>query len=111
MASSQVYRVFKVKFELTMQDPDMPSPRYHTIVSLETNDPEPGSGIKHHVTGDIVNGMHYESKPCDNPDEADDLHSGETIGYATALDYPQTWNRVLEAIPAPPKQPGFQHNN
>lgn len=107
MSSSQLYRVFKLKFKLAIQDPDMPSPRYHTVIFVETNAQGPGTGMKHHVTGDIVNGMSYESNPYQNADISETRHSREVIGYARVSTYPQAWDRVLSALPAPPKQKAF----
>lgn len=57
---AQQYRVYTVRFSLSMPDPDMPTPRYHTAIFVETG--EDGSGYLHHVTGDITSmgGMRYE---------------------------------------------------
>lgn len=103
----RVYQVFKLRSHLVMQDPDMPSPRYHTSLFVETRDAGPSSGVKHHVTGDIVSGMHYESKPHDISEEAESLHSKELIGSTLAATYPESWDGVLRGIPAPPKQKAF----
>lgn len=107
MSSPKFYRVFKLKFKLAMQDPDMPSPRYHTLIFVETNAQGPGTGTKHHVTGDIVQGMYYESKPYHNPDRSENLHSKELIGYAAASTHPHTFDSVLQGVPAPPRQKAF----
>lgn len=107
MSESKTNRVFKVKFKLAISDPDMPSPRYHTIIFVETNDLGPGSGTKHHVTGDIVNGMRYEAVPIEDPQGDDNLHSKVLIGHARIADYPQAWNNLLGMLPAPPKQKAF----
>lgn len=107
MSEPQTNRVFKVKFKLAISDPDMPSPRYHTIVFVETNHLGPGSGIKHHVTGDIVTGMRYESTPIQDPEQDDNLHSKELIGDASMVNYPHNWNNLLGMLPAPPKQKAF----
>ncbi|KAI9672987.1 MAG: hypothetical protein M1817_003151 [Caeruleum heppii] len=50
--------IYKVKYSLPIPDPDMPQPRYHTMIFAQTN--ADGSGIIHHVTGDLVTGMSYE---------------------------------------------------
>lgn len=102
-----MYPVLLVKFKLSIQDPDMPSPRYHTILFVETNERGPHSGIKHHVTGDIVTGMHYEPVIIDDPESDENLFSKELIGYTRALNYPKSWNDVLKLLPAPPKQKAF----
>lgn len=107
MSAPQLYRVFKLKHNLAMQDPDMPSPRYHTVVFVETNASGPGSGTKHHVTGDIVTGMSYVSELYDDPQKSDDLYSQELIGYTDASSHPHGWDGVLSRVPAPPKQKAF----
>lgn len=107
MTDSRWYPVFKLKAKLDLQDPDMPSPRFHTSIFVETNERGLGTGIKHHVTGDIVTGMHYESKPLDNPDGSECLHSKQLIGYTEAVNYPQEFDRILSQIPAPPRQKAF----
>jgi hypothetical protein len=107
MPISQFYRVFKIKTDLAMHDPDMPSPRYHTAIFVETKVPGRGCGTKHHVTGDIVQGMHYESKPYDISAEVESLHSTEFIGYTIAATHPSTWDNVLAGVPAPQRQKAF----
>ncbi|PHH86041.1 hypothetical protein CDD83_10833 [Cordyceps sp. RAO-2017] len=107
MSHSRWYGVYKLKFKLAMQDPDMPSPRFHTLIFVETNADGPGTGTKHHVTGDIVAGMYYESKPYHNPDRSESLHSKELIGFTNASTYPQEFDKVLGEVPAPPKQKAF----
>ncbi|KAF7548920.1 hypothetical protein G7Z17_g6738 [Cylindrodendrum hubeiense] len=107
MPNPELYRVFKLKFKLAMQDPDMPQPRYHTIIFVETNIPRPGSGFKHHVTGDIVNGMQYESVPYHISDQFEDLASQELIGHAKVSKYPTEWDSLLRTIQPPPKQKAF----
>lgn len=110
MSNPQVYRVFKAKFKLAIQDPDMPGPRYHTIIFVETNGQGPGSGVKHHVTGDIVSGMRYESTPIPDPKDDEVFYSKELIGYTSAANYPQVWDEFLETLPAPPRQKAFNLN-
>ncbi|KAJ5351903.1 hypothetical protein N7452_000877 [Penicillium brevicompactum] len=107
MATSQRYPVYKVKFRLSIQDPDMPSPRYHTILFVETNERGPRTGTKHHVTGDIVTGMQYEPTIIDDPESDENLFSKELIGHTQALNYPKRWNDLLKSLPAPPKQKAF----
>ncbi|KAJ5774755.1 hypothetical protein N7457_009651 [Penicillium paradoxum] len=107
MSTSQIYPVYKVKLKLAIQDPDMPSPRYHTILFVQTNEPDPRSGIKHHVTGDIVAGMHYEAAAYNDPEADENFVSKELIGHTRALNYPKNWNDILKSIPAPPKQKAF----
>ncbi|EQK97766.1 hypothetical protein OCS_06522 [Ophiocordyceps sinensis CO18] len=107
MSNSQWYRVYKLRFNLAMQDPDMPIPRFHTQIFIETNAEGPGTGTKHHVIGDIVTGMYYESKPCHNPDRSESLYSKELLGYTNASIYPQEFDKILSGIPAPPRQKAF----
>ncbi|KGO75605.1 O-methyltransferase, family 2 [Penicillium italicum] len=107
MSASQIYPVYKIKLKLSIQDPDMPSPRYHTILFVQTNAQGPGSGIKHHVTGDIVTGMHYEPAKYEDPEMDENFFSKELLGHTRALNYPKNWNDILKSIPAPPKQKAF----
>lgn len=102
------YPVFILKVRLAMQDPDMPSPRYHTSIFVETGAQGQGSGIKHHVTGDIVQGMVYEAQPChDDPTASEDVHSKVLIGRVDASSYPEAVNALLHTLPPPPKQKAF----
>ncbi|KAL2140464.1 hypothetical protein VTI28DRAFT_3782 [Corynascus sepedonium] len=80
------YRVFKLKFKLAMQDPDMPQPRYHHIIFVESN-PKDGSGIKFH-----------NSKT---------LHSSELLGWTDAANFKNKFDQVLKACPPPPQQKAF----
>jgi hypothetical protein len=107
MATSQIYPVYKVKFRLSIQDPDMYQSRYHTILFIQSNEQGPRTGIKHHVTGDIVTGMHYEAVSVDDPENDENFYSKELIGHTRALNYPKNWNDILKSIPAPPKQKAF----
>ncbi|KAL6404326.1 hypothetical protein AUP68_13714 [Ilyonectria robusta] len=107
MPNSDFYRVLKLKLKLATQDPDMPGPRYHTIIFVETEVKGPGSGMKHHVTGDIVNGMQYESIPYHISDQWEDLAFKEVIGYTKASTYPTEWDSLLSDLPPPPKQKAF----
>ncbi|KAK7422487.1 hypothetical protein QQZ08_009475 [Neonectria magnoliae] len=107
MSDSKLYRVFKLKCTLEMQDPDMSGPRFHTVIFVETNGQGPGSGVKHHVTGDLVQGMQYEAEPYDNPESFENFAAMELIGYTKADTYPEKWDDHLKAIPPPPKQKAF----
>ncbi|KAJ5693828.1 hypothetical protein N7536_004240 [Penicillium majusculum] len=98
MSISQIYPVYKVKLKLAIQDPDMPPPPDTTPSS---------SGIKHHVTGDIVTGMHYEPAKYDDPETDENFFSKELIGHTRALNYPKNWNDILKSIPVPRKQKAF----
>ncbi|KAL9476111.1 hypothetical protein ACSS6W_005952 [Trichoderma asperelloides] len=107
MSGTQWFPVYKLKFTLAIQDPDMPSPRYHTVIFVQTNADGKGGGVKFHVTGDIVAGMYYESKPYHNPDTSRTLFSKELIGYTKAANFLQQWDAVLGTLQAPPKQKAF----
>lgn len=54
------YKMYEIGYTIAIPDPDMPSPRYHNVIFVETG-PD-GSGIIHHVTGDITSGMYYDTK-------------------------------------------------
>ncbi|CAG8922937.1 unnamed protein product [Penicillium salamii] len=109
-STSTTYPVYKVRFKLSIQDPDMVPPRYHTILFVQTNEQGPRSGIKHHVTGDIVTGMHYEPAIIQDPETDENFFSKELIGNTRALNYPKNWNDILKSLPAPPKQKAFNRN-
>jgi hypothetical protein len=85
----------------------MPSPRYHTVVFVQTNADGKGGGVKFHVTGDIVAGMHYESTVYDNPDMEPTLFSRKLIGYTKTTDFLHQWDAVLETLQPPPRQKAF----
>lgn len=104
-AQTQHYKVYKVQFPLSMADPDMPSPRYHNIIWVET---VPGqTGIKHHVTGDLVSGMRYEGVPYHHPSNSKTKpHAIEYLGYTDATT--DAWKAFLSKnVPAPPSQKAF----
>lgn len=103
MSGPQWYPVSKLRFNLAMQDPNMPSPRFHTLIFIETSVGGLGTGIKHHITGDIVTGIYYESRPSHNPDRSECLHHKERIGYTRALTYLQEFDEILLAVQAPTK--------
>ncbi|KAJ5515096.1 hypothetical protein N7463_004648 [Penicillium fimorum] len=88
MSTSQIYPVYKVKLKLGIQDPDMPSSRYHTILFIQTD----------------AQGIHYEPTKYDDPETDENFFSKELIGHTRALSYPKNWNDILKPIPAPEKQ-------
>jgi hypothetical protein len=100
------YRVFKVRYTIAIPDPDMPSPRFHNVIFVETN-PNDESGMIHHVTGDITSGMHYDSKRGKRPEESESFYAKEILGTVDASDYPHEVDKVLSALPPPPKQKSF----
>ncbi|OBT39847.1 hypothetical protein VE00_09106 [Pseudogymnoascus sp. WSF 3629] len=90
---------------MVMQDPDMPSPRYHNVIFVETE--ADGSGAVHHVTGDITSGMVYATRREGRPEESEIFVRKEFIGTVESATYPEKINAVLEALPPPPKQKKF----
>jgi hypothetical protein len=99
--------VYRLKFKMGMQDPDVDGERQHTTLFVATG--ANGSGDQFHVTGDVTStgGMVYERKTDQDPRLAEDLHSIVEIG-ATAIDehYPESWDAVLQAW-TPPQQKAF----
>lgn len=92
-----------------MQDPRYAEPSgSHSHIRRDITPRDQAPGTKHHVTGDIVQGMHYESKPYQNPDRSENLHSKELIGYTAASTSPNTFGSVLQGVPAPTKSEGLQ---
>ncbi|KKZ62345.1 hypothetical protein EMCG_03263 [[Emmonsia] crescens] len=100
-------RVYTVKFTLSMQDPDMPSPRYHTTIFVETE--ANGNGYVHHVTGDItsIGGMYYEKKYRERPELSRTFYSRDLLGVTDASAYQNSWENVLRQVPPPPRQKSF----
>ncbi|XMA07256.1 hypothetical protein WAI453_000047 [Rhynchosporium graminicola] len=88
-----------------MSDPDMPGPRYHNVIFVETQ--KDGSGIVHHVTGDITSGMVYATKQGRRPETSDTFYAKEFLGTIESVNYPAEIDRVLNAQPPPPKQKHF----
>ncbi|KAK4097125.1 hypothetical protein N658DRAFT_569503 [Parathielavia hyrcaniae] len=100
--------VFKLRFTLAMQDPDMPQPRYHHLIFVESNEQD-HSGFKFHVTGDITstNGMVYQSIPYHDPKLSKTLHSSELLGYTDAANFKSDFDNVLRGCRPPPQQKAF----
>ncbi|OBT57041.1 hypothetical protein VE04_02615 [Pseudogymnoascus sp. 24MN13] len=90
---------------MAMPDPDMPSPRYHNVIFVEIE--ADGSGVVHHVTGDITSGMVYGTRREGRPEESEIFVRKELIGTAESATYPEKINAVMEALPPPPKQKKF----
>lgn len=99
------YNVFKIRYTIAIPDPDMPSPRYHHVIFVETQ-PD-GSGMIHHVTGDITTGMVYATKLGRRPETSDTFYAKDFLGTIRSIDYPHEMDQVLGAQPAPPKQKHF----
>ena len=83
------YAVWKLRFNLAVQDPHTSGTRYHTTIFVETNSAD-GSGVLHHVTGDITSagGMRYEKKTSKKPEDSRTFNSKELLGYTDAKTYP-----------------------
>ncbi|OBT80629.1 hypothetical protein VF21_00523 [Pseudogymnoascus sp. 05NY08] len=99
------FNVYRVQFAMAMQDPDMPSPRYHNVIFVETEADD--SGSVHHITGDITSGMVYATRREGRPEESELFVLKEFIGTVESATYPEKINAVLEALPPPPKQKKF----
>ncbi|KAF5240673.1 hypothetical protein FAUST_4199 [Fusarium austroamericanum] len=101
---SEWYPVFKVKNKMALPDPDMPPGRFHHAIFVEQEDD--GSGTVYHVVGDVTSrqGMGYESKKAENPEELETFHSRELLGYTHSSQHPGIWDSVLSALPTPPQQ-------
>ncbi|PYH30546.1 uncharacterized protein BO87DRAFT_379665 [Aspergillus neoniger CBS 115656] len=102
------YPVYIIRTHLAMPDPDLPSPRYHTAIFVET-DPVTGSGTIHEVTGDITSpeGMHYETKLGARPESDENFFSRMLLRMTNAANYPDSWDKVRRELPAPPQQKAF----
>ncbi|EJT76856.1 hypothetical protein GGTG_06770 [Gaeumannomyces tritici R3-111a-1] len=85
----QQHAVYLVKSRVGLPDPDMPGPRYHHVIFVETN-VQDRSGVKFHVVGDITSsgGMTYESRAAAAPERA-------------------RWDALLRGLPTPPRQKAF----
>ncbi|KAJ6019005.1 hypothetical protein N7522_001072 [Penicillium canescens] len=104
---SGYYEVYLARYNLAIQDPDMPGPRFHTTIFVKTAADK--SGILHHVTGDITsaNGMVYIPQPRHSPEYSQSFHSLEKLGVTPMSKHPADWDRVLRSVPAPPQQKAF----
>jgi hypothetical protein len=124
--STSIYPVYKICHKIAIPDPDMRQPRFHTVLfvlissspSLDPNIPGPtpsasvpfspsGSGFIHHVTGDLVTGMRYETRPETNPQELETFHDAELLGTVDADTYPGNVDAVCRACEPPGRQKGF----
>ncbi|EWC43738.1 hypothetical protein DRE_07356 [Drechslerella stenobrocha 248] len=99
------YRVYRVEYQVAVPDPDMPSPRYHNVIFVETG--ADGSGISHQVVGDLVTGMSYQSERDEAPQTSGTFHARHYLGTINESDYPARMDEVLEELPPPGKQKSF----
>ena len=100
------YQISTIRDKTALPDPDMPQPRSHTYIFVCTN-PVDGSGYIHQVTGDLVTGMRYESKPADDPEDKEIMFSKELLGTVKAAAYPKNVDDIRRAQPRPGKQKAF----
>lgn len=98
------YPVFKVKNTIGLSDPHMPPGRFHHALFVENR--KNGDGTVYHVIGDITTrqGMSYESKKAQDPEESRTFYSKELLGYTYSEDQPAAWDSVLSVLPTPPQQ-------
>lgn len=120
MSQEKLFNVYKVQYRLAVQDPDMPQPRYHTVVSarlsiqasglincqifVETKDDK--SGIIHHVVGDLVTGMTYQKKSGLQPENSQTFHAKQLLGKVKASKAGQI-DQICAQVPPPGKQKKF----
>lgn len=77
------------------------SPRNHHAIFVETG-PDL-SGYTFQVTGNIQNGMSFEHKHSEKPEDSLEFLSKSHLGKVSEANYPRI-KSILEAIPAPAKQ-------
>lgn len=104
-STPEQFNVFKVQDGPVLSDPDLPGTRYHTVIFVETQ-PD-GSGHKHHVTGDLVTGMHYEVQEIGRPEDSETLHDKEFLGTVLATTYASSFSSTCRAQPPPQRQKAF----
>lgn len=69
---SDKYPAFITRFNLTIHDPDLPTPRYHTTLFVQIH--PNNHGHTHQVTGDTTSsvGMRYQTPISEeNPEQSD----------------------------------------
>ncbi|KAI1387202.1 uncharacterized protein F4822DRAFT_429958 [Hypoxylon trugodes] len=98
---SSYYAVYKLRFSVALEDPDITSLRYHAVIFLETS--ADNSRIMYHVIGDIASGMSHQSKPFQNPEMSRTFHSKGLLRWT----HPIVWDNLLQAVPVPKKQKSF----
>jgi len=99
------YKVWHVQYKLSLIDPDMPQPRYHHVIFVETD--KDGGGYIHHVTGDITSGMSYQRKRAQHPGNSDSFHTMDFLGYIASSGYPGAVDDVLKSLTSPGRQKAF----
>ncbi|KAE9364827.1 hypothetical protein N431DRAFT_489301 [Stipitochalara longipes BDJ] len=99
--------LYKIKYSLALPDLMMSQPRHHTVLFIPLSASTSSSGTVHHVIGDLVSGMKYDSRPEPLPEDNDMFFSRELIGYVAKDDYPDKFEDVLRDVEARPKQRAF----
>ncbi|KAL4940232.1 SGNH hydrolase-type esterase domain-containing protein [Aspergillus oleicola] len=105
----ETYEVYLLRYTLSLPDPDLLGPRYHTAIFVETGPPSSSIGTLHQVTGDITSpsGMYYFPQPKSEVDKDQQPHSVEYIGITPKSSYPEQWDKCLRDIPPPGQQKAF----
>jgi hypothetical protein len=87
------YQVFLVSY--------LGAPRDHQAIFIETNSDKSGQIFQ--ATGNIQNGMTYESKPGKRPEDSASFVKKELLGTVTTANYSRI-DAVCKQIPPPAKQ-------
>ncbi len=74
----------------------------HHGIFVET-DADAGTGVLFHVTGDIQNGMTYESRDEEKPEDSVTFISKTPIGKISAPEFLRI-DAICRRLPPPPKQ-------
>jgi hypothetical protein len=103
-------KVFKIRFKLAFPDPEMPQPRYHTTLFIQTPHQEAlNTGTTHHVTGDLVIGMQYLNRLEPGVPESDDMFfEKQLLGHMSGDDLEKV-EAVLRELKSPGKQKAYNH--
>ncbi|KAK3322620.1 hypothetical protein B0H66DRAFT_620322 [Apodospora peruviana] len=89
------YRVFRIQ--------RIGMPRNHHAIFVETA-PVSGQGRDFHVTGSIQQGMVYEEKHSDRPEDNPLFVSKAEIGWIANTSWHQHVSEICRSIPPPAKQ-------
>ncbi|CBX91615.1 hypothetical protein IAQ61_010918 [Plenodomus lingam] len=79
--------------------------RYQNVLFVETK--ADGGGHIFHVTGDLVSGMRFHSKPGREPEMSQTFYAKTYLGRIRIEDYPARLNQVLQTAPPPGRQRAF----
>ncbi|CAG8971557.1 hypothetical protein HYALB_00005453 [Hymenoscyphus albidus] len=97
-------KIYKIRFRLSIPDPEMPQPRYHTTLFIQTPlDTLNGTGTTHHVTGDLVTGM------TSAPENDEMFFSKELLGYTKDGVDEEGIEGVSKTLEPPGKQKRYNH--